>query len=397
MRVSELREYTLNYYNEHLKGNKVAINKHLKEVVFLSKTGKKIAKGGSMYKEKAAVIDHLEPLIVKSTYNNWGERKKNDSKDVIGYFNFKSKLEIDGIKRHIRIAIEVRRDKSTTLKSYDVGKKESLSSEGSVDLPSDGEDRDSPLNGVASLTISENTSFENNEKVEFNNSKILKPLGVFAPSNQAPEKKEVFRLRADNYLSDWLGELQKFRLAMILTGPTHTLKTETKNQILNALAELGMNIADLDMEQGGLESRDTQASYDRNISPQNRDRIHTTGEIPSSLEELYEWIKSYDVIALDSFNKFMTKANLKGTDFDKIRLDMPDKIWITIFQLRDDGKVRSGSSPGYDAPIIIETGKDGSDFKTAYAEIKKNRGNPDTIGLKYYPITGKIQRSENID
>ncbi|GET46897.1 LPD3 domain-containing protein [Capnocytophaga felis] len=129
MKVSELRKFTLEYYNTHLKGKTTVIKKYLKEVVFTTKAGKKIANGEAMYSAKAVAVKHLEQLIKNSSYNNWGDRKITDSKDVIGYMNFKSKLIIDGEKRHLRIALAVYKNRKTELKSIEVGKrKKSLQS-----------------------------------------------------------------------------------------------------------------------------------------------------------------------------------------------------------------------------------------------------------------------------
>ena len=140
MKVSELRAFTLDYYLSHLKGKKVAIKNHLKEVVFTTKAGRKIAKGEAMYSEKAAVIEHLEELIKNSTYNNWGSRKETDSPNILGFLNFKSKLTIDGEKRHVRIAISLTRERTTELKNVEVGKKKSAStSKATVVNPQDGE------------------------------------------------------------------------------------------------------------------------------------------------------------------------------------------------------------------------------------------------------------------
>ncbi len=119
MTVSELRKFTLAYYNENLKGKKVAIKNHLKEVVFVGGAGRKMLQ--PIYSEKVAVIQHLEELIKNSTYNNFGERKEKDSNDVLGYLNFKSKLTIDGAKRHVRISVILDRNRKTKLKTFEVG------------------------------------------------------------------------------------------------------------------------------------------------------------------------------------------------------------------------------------------------------------------------------------
>ena len=77
-----------------------------------------------MYSAKAPVIEHLETIIENSTYNNFGERKKNDPPNVIGYLNFKFKVIIDGKKRHVRISLRLDRDKTSKFKGYEVGAKE---------------------------------------------------------------------------------------------------------------------------------------------------------------------------------------------------------------------------------------------------------------------------------
>lgn len=119
MTVSELKKFTLTYYNENLKGKKVAIENHLKEVVFVGGAGRKILK--PMYSEKVAVLEHLEELIKNSTYNNFGNRKETDSKDVLGYLNFKSKITIDGVKRHVRISVILDIQRKTNFKTFEVG------------------------------------------------------------------------------------------------------------------------------------------------------------------------------------------------------------------------------------------------------------------------------------
>jgi len=132
MKVNELREFTLKYYNLYLKGEKENVEKHLKEVIFTTKAGRKIAYGEAMYSAKAAVIAHLKTLIKNSTYNNWGDRKPQDNPNILGYLNFKSKITIDGQKRHLRISVIVDKERNLELKSYDIGKKKSQAPKGTL-------------------------------------------------------------------------------------------------------------------------------------------------------------------------------------------------------------------------------------------------------------------------
>ena len=179
MKVSELRAFTLSYYLTHLKGKKIAIKNHLKEVIFTTKAGRKIAKGEAMYKEKAAVIEHLEELIKNSTYNNWGSRKTQDNPNILGYLNFKSKLTIDGEKRHVRIAISLTRERKTELKNVEVGKKKSASfRKATIVNPQDGRNE----------TLSTNTTTKTVPNIKENTTPPRKSLanpfcGDSAPTN----------------------------------------------------------------------------------------------------------------------------------------------------------------------------------------------------------------------
>ena len=191
MKVSELRAFTLDYYLSHLKGKKVAIKNHLKEVVFTTKAGRKIAKGEAMYSEKAAVIEHLEELIKNSTYNNWGDRKDSDGKDVLGYLNFKSKITIDGEKRHLRIAISVDNERNLKLKSYDIGKEKSESTHKGV-KPSSGQ--------VESLSEGKDTKKSLSRKEKDEN------LGLNAPRHEGILKEaltEKGKLKKGWYFQDF--------------------------------------------------------------------------------------------------------------------------------------------------------------------------------------------------
>ncbi|WP_394907512.1 hypothetical protein [uncultured Mesonia sp.] len=132
----ELRAFILKYYNLFLKNKTLAIKNSLQKVELLSRAGRKISKGSAAYKAKAAVIEHFEVVLKNSTYNNWGEPKPKDSPDLLGYMNFKSKVNIDGKNRHVRISVEVFKDKKTLLKSYEVGKKKTHLSKESQKLSS---------------------------------------------------------------------------------------------------------------------------------------------------------------------------------------------------------------------------------------------------------------------
>ena len=89
MSVPELREYTLEYYLENYGGKSISKNFFKEDniqIEFFNTAGKKLQK--PIYKEKVAVLEHLESLIKNSTYNNWGNRKESSPPNIIGYLNF---------------------------------------------------------------------------------------------------------------------------------------------------------------------------------------------------------------------------------------------------------------------------------------------------------------------
>lgn len=64
--------------------------------MFKRRGRKKTAFGSSISKRKAAVVKILKEVLYSAVYTNWGDRKIDDPEDVIGYFNFKCNILIDG-------------------------------------------------------------------------------------------------------------------------------------------------------------------------------------------------------------------------------------------------------------------------------------------------------------
>ena len=66
--------------------------------------------GEAMYNKKAEVIRVLPDIIKYALYNNFGNRKDSDPKEVLGFLNFKGMCIIDGKKETLRIAVQYRRE-----------------------------------------------------------------------------------------------------------------------------------------------------------------------------------------------------------------------------------------------------------------------------------------------
>ena len=397
MSVRELRVFTLKYYELFLKGDSVTIEKHLKEVVFISSAGRKIARGEAMYSAKAAVIAHLKTLIKNSTYNNWGDRKDSDGKDVLGYLNFKSKLTIDGEKRHVRISLVVYRDRKTELKNVEVGKKKSAStSKATVVNPQDGEvetlfkavqSTQEPVatlqdEGIEPLSEGKGTkkSLSRKKKDEnFGLNASEAPVTSLPAPRQTlaqqlatrPEVRESF-LVADEQMSLFLGALEKKTkdsLVITLTGKQGSGKTRFAFQFMNALAQRYR------VGHASIEEHPESVLYEEKAYQYLNDTAleHITAQDVRSLAELDTMIRTNEVIVIDSFQKMRELAPKFEVDKD-LRKKYDGKLFLVIFQQTADGKMRGGSKSQFDGDIILfmETFPD---YRENYVYPDKNRYN----------------------
>ncbi|MDR1740077.1 MAG: hypothetical protein LBR45_04905 [Bacteroidales bacterium] len=107
MSVREMRKFVRNYYQEYFL-NREIFNEDLKITISLTSKGRqKMSFGEAMYPKKAAVIFVLDKLIQYSEYNNWGNRKNIDPKELVGYYNFKGFVYIDEKKECVRLAVRI--------------------------------------------------------------------------------------------------------------------------------------------------------------------------------------------------------------------------------------------------------------------------------------------------
>ena len=393
MKVNELRAFTLRYYNLFLKGDSVTIERHLKEVVFTNKAGRKIAHGEAMYSEKAAVIAQLKTLIKNSTYNNWGDRKPQDHPDILGYLNFKSKITIDGEKRHLRISIIVDKDRKLKLKSYDVGKKKSRDPQGG--LPSaEGsqlfkavQSTQEPVatlqdEGIEPLSEDKGTkkSLSRKKKEEnFGLNASEPPVTSLPVPRQTlaqqlatrPEVRESF-LVADEQMSLFLGSLEKKTkdsLVITLTGKQGSGKTRFAFQFMNALAQRYR------VGHASIEEHPESVLYEEKAYQYLNDTAleHITAQDVRSLAELDTMIRTNEVIVIDSFQKMRELAPNFEVDKD-LRKKYDGKLFLVIFQQTADGKMRGGSKSQFDGDIILFT-ETFPDYRENYVYPDKNRYN----------------------
>ena len=379
MSVPELRKYTLEYYLENYGGKSISKNFFKEDniqIEFFNTAGKKLQK--PIYKEKVAVLEHLESLIKNSTYNNWGNRKESSPPNIIGYLNFKAKVTIDGEKRHVRISIAVDEKRKFRFKTLEVGanpKKKKQAT--SIPAPSVTERlRDSSL----SEDKGTKKSLSRKKKEEnFGLNASEPPVTSLPVPRQTlaqqlatrPEVRESF-LVADEQMSLFLGALEKKTkdsLVITLTGKQGSGKTRFAFQFMNALAQRYR------VGHASIEEHPESVLYEEKAYQYLNDTAleHITAQDVRSLAELDTMIHTNEVIVIDSFQKMRELAPHFEIDKD-LRKKYDGKLFLVIFQQTADGKMRGGSKSQFDGDIILFT-ETFPDYRENYVYPDKNRYN----------------------
>ena len=379
MSVPELREYTLEYYLENYGGKSISKNFFKEDniqIEFFNTAGKKLQK--PIYKEKVAVLEHLESLIKNSTYNNWGNRKESSPPNIIGYLNFKAKVTIDGEKRHVRISIAVDRDRKFRFKTFEVGanpKKKKQAT--SIPAPWVTESlRDSSL---SEDKVTKKSLFRKKKDENFGLNAPETPVtSLLAPRQtlaqqlaKSPEVRESF-LVADEQMSLFLGALEKKTkdsLVITLTGKQGSGKTRFAFQFMNALAQRYR------VGHASIEEHPESVLYEEKAYQYLNDTAleHITAQDVRSLAELDTMIHTNEVIVIDSFQKMRELAPHFEIDKD-LRKKYDGKLFLVIFQQTADGKMRGGSKSQFDGDIILFT-ETFPDYRENYVYPDKNRYN----------------------
>ena len=102
-------KFIKNFYSENLQG-KMVINKDILLTIRFTSIGKyELAYARAPYAKKIAVLQCLEKLLEVAEYNNFGQRKETDKQNVLGYFNFKAKVKIEGKLENVRISVVLKK------------------------------------------------------------------------------------------------------------------------------------------------------------------------------------------------------------------------------------------------------------------------------------------------
>jgi hypothetical protein len=205
----------------------------------------------------------------------------------------------------------------------------------------------------------------------------------FITADKRPQKMgDTFTL--PGVIGSILGNLQRYKLEIVIAGETHSGKSELGKQIADAFISIGDEVCWIDWEQGGLRSDHTYESIERNVKPENRKKLHVSSDVPKNLEAVKALGKKFRVVVIDSGSSLKLVTN---SWIDELREEYPETVWIPLMQQNEKGGTKGGTSAEFDSPVVIKTYRpDENDYTKNYAYVFKNRGNKTG---QYYLIASK--------
>ncbi len=229
-------------------------------------------------------------------------------------------------------------------------------------------------------TLLKNSSESNDTNPELGNvltdTNLQNSSSLFLPINDQNSliSKNTFRL--NGALGKLLGDLERYELAITIEGDQGGGKTRFTYQLADAFADIGNRIAIFSLEIGSRSDLITRMKEEY-LLPVNQNSIFITDQLPEGYKSISKAAKGFDVIIIDSWNK----TGLPSQDFDRLRKQHPNTIFIVIFQRTTQKTIRGGTAPLFDAGVNIEVVKVNDTFKNNYAVTTKNRYG--ITGVKY--------------
>lgn len=187
--------------------------------------------------------------------------------------------------------------------------------------------------------------------------------------------------RLSGQLGAFLGELDRNKTSIALTGDSGAGKTWLSFEIVKLfIAEMGLRIKYFSLEEGvGKLTQDKVAAFGLG----NELNLAGTG----SLEDVRKAAKEYSMVVVDSF----TSLNTKTEEFERLRTDFPDTIFLLIFQKTTAGTIRGGSAIKYNSSATINVIK-----RNGQRIAIMEKGRYGTIGWEYSITQKQVIKADEL-
>lgn len=205
----------------------------------------------------------------------------------------------------------------------------------------------------------------------------LQKLGFVTAGTAPTEAKDVFVLGGE--IGKFLQKQQPHKALILIKGNKHSSKSQLAMQIANAFGEEEIQVAYIDYEQGGIESKDTLDSINRNTTENGRRYIAIKGYLDKPFQELQDFCKIVKVIIADS----VTDLKITADQLNFLRTTYPKVIWCFISQVKENGAMYGGNKMAHNPTSIIHCSSN-PDPRERFATLEKNRGNDLTLKYSMY-------------
>lgn len=205
----------------------------------------------------------------------------------------------------------------------------------------------------------------------------LEKLGFVSAGSAPQQAKDVFVLGGE--IGKFLQKQQPHKALILIKGNKHSSKSQLAMQIANAFGEQQTPVAYIDYEQGGIESKDTVDSINRNTTEAGRKYIAIKGYLENPFEELQGFCKVVKVIIADS----VTDLKITADQLNYLRTTYPKIIWCFISQVKENGAMYGGNKMAHNPTSVIHCSSH-PDPKERFATLEKNRGNDLTLKYSMY-------------
>lgn len=239
---------------------------------------------------------------------------------------------------------------------------------------------------------------ENEETITLGNpveEKVNLPLNrnslAYRKQNSANTIHEYYTIENPD-IATFLGKIEKKKkesVAITIAGGQGSGKTSFVFQLINEFAK------HYRVGHASIEEHPESALYENKAERFWNENAKATVDSPeiNSLEDIHDLIMRNDVIVIDSFSKLLSMNNRITLD-ETFRKKYDGKLFIIIYQLTTDGKMRGGSSSQFDGDIILFVEKF-PDFADNYVYADKNRYQDRSLDDLHYNIaTAKLVQPE---
>lgn len=217
----------------------------------------------------------------------------------------------------------------------------------------------------------------------------LQKLGFVTAGAAPAEAKDVFVLGGE--IGKFLQKQQPHKALILIKGNKHSSKSQLAMQIANAFGEEEIPVAYIDYEQGGIESKDTLDSINRNTTEKGRSYIAIKGYLDKPFQELQDFCKIVKVIIADS----VTDLKITADQLNFLRTTYPKVIWCFISQVKENGAMYGGNKMAHNPTSVIHCSSH-PDPRERVATLEKNRGNDLTLkySMYYKKVVGQPKKKK---